>query len=330
MAEKNTKPYYPTKTRREYQRKYPKAHVILELEEKSLKLPASKWGKQHLIACRVLNQSGGKILPILKEFAPEPNGLENHKEWANIKPLIEGPPKEDLQYKSRLELEHEHGNLGTLWSTLAKIVAPREASDPKEYPQREGKSVRTEEFVSTEDMRILSSSPVEEASAGTSQNTSQQSFKLGSLHGSEVDEEEHVDRTRNEVLAVNLAGAFIRYVLNFCAEQNPATDALLEFQEEPCRRTDWVSKLRIDATDDGGIWVVEKREGKSPWTWKRRLALLEAKRAFQRIDNGNRPGLSDDNLAQYTCEALTECLGPSISDECVCPSPSIVIMEAIR
>jgi hypothetical protein len=304
--------------------------VILELEEKSLQLPASKWGKEHLIACRLLIQPGGKILPILKEFAPEPNDLENCKEWANIKPLIEGPLKGDLQYKSRLELEHEYGDLGTLWSMLAKIVAPREASDARDYPQRKEMPVRIEGFVSTRGMQISSSPPEEEDSAGTSQRQSQQSFELCSLHGSEVDEEEHVDRVRNEALAVNLAGAFIRYVLNFCAEQNPANNTLLEFREEPYRRAYWISKLRIDATDDGGIWVVKKRKGKSPWTWNRRLALLEAKRAFQRIDDDNRPGLSDDHLAQYTCETLTACLDPSVPDECVWPSPSIVIMEAIR
>ena len=45
-----TKPYYPTKTRQEYRRKHPNARVILELEEKSLQLPSSKWGKEHLIA----------------------------------------------------------------------------------------------------------------------------------------------------------------------------------------------------------------------------------------------------------------------------------------
>jgi hypothetical protein len=304
--------------------------VILELEEKSLQLPSSKWGKEHLIACRLLIQPGGKILPILKGLAPEPNDLKNHKEWANIKLLIEGPQKGDLQYKSRLELEQEYGNLGTLWSMLAKIVAPREASDAREYPQREGKPVRIEGFVSTRDMQISSSPSEEEASVGTSQRPSQQAFESSSVHGSEVDEEEHVDRIRNEVLAVNLAGAFIRYVLNFCADQNPANKTMLEFGEEPCHRVCFVSRLKIDATDDGGIWVVKKHKDKSPWVWNRRLALLEAKRAFKHIDDDNRPGLSDNYLAQYTCEALTACLDSSALDECVCPSPSIVIMEAIR
>jgi hypothetical protein len=104
---------------------------------------------------------------------------------------------------------------------------------------------------------------------------------------------------------------------NLYAEQNPANNTLLEFREEPCRRAYRVTKLRIDATDDGGIWVVGKSKVKAPWMWKRRLALLEAKRAFQHIDDDHRPGLSDDNLAQYTCETLTACLENSEEDEYV-------------
>ena len=35
------------------------------------------------------------------------------------------------------------------------------------------------------------------------------------------------------------------------------------------------------------------------------MALLEAKIAFQTIDDNDRPVLSGANLSQYTCEALT-------------------------
>jgi hypothetical protein len=82
-----------------------------------------------------------------------------------------------------------------------------------------------------------------------------QSFKPGPLHGSEVDEDERDDRTKSEVLTVNLAGAFIR------------------------------------------------------------LALLEAKKAFQHIDDNNQPVVSDTNWSQYTCEALTAFLDNPDQDE---------------
>jgi hypothetical protein len=39
---------------------------------------------------------------------------------------------------------------------------------------------------------------------------SQESFWLGTPHGGEVDEDEHDNRTKSEVLTVNLAVAFIR------------------------------------------------------------------------------------------------------------------------
>jgi hypothetical protein len=109
--------------------------------------PRRRKGEKYLTAHRLLIQPiSSKILPILKGFAPEPNDLENCKEWANIKPLIEGPLKGDLQHKSRLELEHEYGDLGTLWSVLTKIMAPREANNAREYQQRQEKPVQMEGF----------------------------------------------------------------------------------------------------------------------------------------------------------------------------------------
>jgi len=58
----------------------------------------------------------------------------------------------------------------------------------------------------------------------------------------------------------------------------------------------------------------------SPWVWESRLALLEAKRAFQRIDDNNRPVVSDANWSQYTCEALTAFLDNPDQDEYIYPS----------
>jgi hypothetical protein len=330
MTSQTPQPYYPTRSRDEYRRKYPNAGVILDLEQKFLRLPASRWGKEHIVACRLIQVAGGKILPILGDLAPEPSNLEHHEEWSNIKHLIDGPSKADFCYKSRWELERENGSLGTLWSTLAKCVAPLEAGNARERSQRKRQPIQREEFISSQHIQI-SSSPHEEAAlaalaaqrgSSTPPRSSQQSFELASLYGGEVDEDEHDDRTKSEVLSVNLAGAFIRYVLNFCAGQNPASKTMLEFREVPDRVRYDLPNLRIDATDDGGIWVVATRQqGKSPWVWKRRVALLEAKKAFQRIDDNNRPVVSDANLSQYTCEALTACLDNPDQNEYIYPFP---------
>jgi hypothetical protein len=315
MTSQTPQPYYPTRSPDEYRRKYPNAGVILDLEQKFLRLPASRWGKEHIVACRLIQVAGGKILPILEELAPEPSNLEHHEEWSNIKLLLDGPSKADFCYKSRWELERENGSLGTLWSTLAKCVAPLEADNARERSQRKRQPIQREEFISSQHIQISSSPPEEAALAGqrigssTPHRSSQQSFELASLCSGEVDEDEHNNRTKSEVLTVNLAGAFIRYVLNFCAGQNPANETMLEFREEPDRVCYDLPNLSIDATDDGGIWlVVTRQQGKYPWEWKRRLVLLEAKKAFQRIDDDNRPVVSDAHLSQYTCEALTACL----------------------
>lgn len=312
-----TKPYYPTRSVKEYEKEHRNNPVILELNEKSLGLSASKWGREHLIACRVIQRRGrGKILPILKAYAPKPNDLKYQAEWNNIQPLIDGPSKDDLRNKSRRELEREHPHLGTVWSALAKCLASRELDEPKQYPKWGGPRTQVET-----PPRIEPHFPDgREVDEGKSSQGS--SYRPGSSNGSELDEDKHDDRIKCETITVNLAGAFIRYVLNFCAVQDPAAKRMVEFREEQIRVIQEQGLLKIDATDDGGIWSVETREqGKSPWKWGKRLALLEAKRAFQRIDDDNRAVVPDANWAQYTCEALTSYLEYPDQKEYVYPSP---------
>ena len=293
----------------EYKHKYPNASVMLDLDQKSLGLSGSKWGTRHLIACRLIQKAGGKLLPVLEEFAPKPEDLKSHKEWRNIKPLINCP--RNLHLKSRLQLERESGSLGTLWSALAKLLVPKEDVDDNTRPQRVERRNYTE---SSPELSKSSSSPTESSpelsESSSSPTESQQSFDPNSSNCSEFGEDKHADRTKPEILTVNLAGAFIRYVLNFCAEQDPEKGILAEFREEPIRMTyNLNNHLKIDATDDGGIWSVgTKEKDNRPWIWRRRLALLEAKKAFQRIDINNRPEISDRQLSQYTCEALTACI----------------------
>ena len=369
MTRQTTKTYGPIRSWGGYRRKYPNAKVVLDLEENLLHLPASRWGTDHLIACRVIQTRGGKILPILRKFAPKPKELKDHVNWTNIEPLVNGLETEDLRHRSRWQLEREGGNLGTLWSALAKCAASvqgqapsrsshtfdqQQASDNEEppphtattqmppqsshqgspeaggsrtRPQRARRPPQREGFVSCQNFQIPSSPPEQAASesqrvgSSTPERSSQESFKPGSPHGGEVDEDEHDDRTKSEVQTVNLAGAFIRYVLNFCAEQKPENETMLEFRENPHRVRHGLHKLSLDATDDGGIWEVETETlGASPWVWTSRLVLLEAKKAFQRIDDNNRPVVSDAHWSQYTCEALTALLDNSDQDEYIDPS----------
>jgi hypothetical protein len=227
-----TKTYYRAKSPAEYRKKYRDAKVLLDLDQKFLSLSASNWGREHLIACRVIQKAGSNmILPILKDLAPKPRNLRDHKEWRNIKPLIEGLGREDLRHKSRLELERENGELGTLWSALAKCVASKEAGEAGEAgnagnagnarrnPPRERRQTQKHGFVSN-NHKQTSQSPLPESSSAIQQakrSSSQETYKTGSSNQGEVDEDDHTDRTKPEILTVNLAGAFIRYVLNFCA-----------------------------------------------------------------------------------------------------------------
>ena len=137
-----------------------------------------------------------------------------------------------------------------------------------------------------QNLQISSSPPEQAASEGqqvgssTPERSSQESFEPGSPHGSEVDEDEHDNRTKSEVLTVNLAGAFIRYVLNFCVEQNLENETMLESREDPYRMRYDLPKLKLDATDDGGIWVVDLSE----FSWvATRLCLPDMKDWAQEI-----------------------------------------------
>jgi hypothetical protein len=208
--------------------------------------------------------------------------------------------------------------LGTLWSALAKCLAPRhlasvERSDAKEPSKRDRWLVKKEGFIDSRYMQVSSSPPQpavpidQKANSDTPPRSFQQPFEPDSEGDSGVGEDEHKNRTKPEIITANLAGAFIRYVLNFCAEQNPVKGIMLEFQEEPYHIYDNLPGLDVSATDDGGIWVVATEEqGKLPWKCKERLVFLEAKRAFQRIGDDNKPIVSSSHLAQYTCEALTQ------------------------
>lgn len=243
MTNQTTKPYNPTSSLEEYQRKYPNARVILELEEKQKCLPASKWGKEHLIAYRLIQQTGGKILSILKEFAPKRNDLKNHNAWAHIKRLVDGPQKGHLEKKSRLELVQENNNLGTLWSTLAQCMLPRNPVQPRPLSTRKRQQTQRKDYVSSVNIEPSSSGREESALDQDVKSSWQQSSLVSSevsdctgfSYDGEVDEDEHNDRTESEVLTVNLAGAFIGYVLNYCSEQNPSNGILLEFREDPLR-----------------------------------------------------------------------------------------------
>jgi hypothetical protein len=319
----NRDTYYPTRSVEDYKHKYDNDRVTFELDEKSVRLSASKWGRKHLIACRVIQQLGGKLLPILEGYAPKPEALEDQPEWHHIQPLIDGLSKDDLRNKSRRELEREHPYLGTVWSSLAKCLASQEPDESKEYATRNGQQTQMETQSSFEP-HISHGREVDEdqrPKSSTPEHWSQQSYKSGSANGSELDEDIHCDSIKGETVTVNLAGAFISYVLNFCAVQDPATNWMIEFREEQIRISHDQAFMNIDATDDGGIWSVETNEhGKKPWKWGKRLAILEAKKAFEQIDIDNRAVVSDANWSQYTCEALTSFLQYPDQKEYVCPS----------
>jgi hypothetical protein len=295
MTDETTKVYYPVRSWAEYRQKYPKATVILELKENPR---ASKWGRAQLVAFRVIQRkAAGSILPVLKDFAPTPKDLEHHLNSAKIIPLIAGIPRDDLLFKSPLELKTENGRLGHLWFELWQCVQPpseQEDSQDQSMPERE----------------------------------SQEFFKPGSIHGSKIDKDKHDNRTKSNALIVNLARDFIDYVLIFCAEQDSEKQMVLEFLGNQHRVCYYLPELKLDATDDGGIWpMATERLGKSPWKCMRRLVPLDAKKAFQHIDIDGQPVVSDASWSQYICEALTALLENPGQAEYIYPSTPLSSLD---
>lgn len=319
MTRQTSSASYSPSSPDDYRRKYPHANVILNLDPELLVLSASKWGLEHLIVCRlIIQKSHCKILPILQKLAPNSKDLQDHEEKSNIQRLINGIDKEDLRCKAYPLIKKENGNLGALWSSLAQCLASSNISVTNKHSQRDTRSIMTKEQPSIE-YDPMSSSPSGGAESSTSSRLLQQSYQ-DSLSDDEVNEDKHDDRNKGEVVTVKLAEEFIGFGLDCCAGQDPASKTLCVFQAQPHRVHYELSFLRIDATDDGGIWVVRSHQpGKTVWRYMRRLVLLEAKRAFGDIDDGHQPTVSDAHLAQYTCEALSAFLEDQTQNEYVYP-----------
>lgn len=203
-----------------------------------------------------------------------------------------------------------------LWTALAECLASPEAGGlNRDKPRIRGQTKR-EGFVPSSQIQSSPSFPSMQSNEPRSSDSEDEStasqgssYHAGSSNGSEVDEDQHTDQTKSEVITVNLALAFIRYVLNFCAGQKPKAGSMVKFRGELIRERNTENALKFDATDDGSIWDVwTNMPGKVPWEWGKRLAILEAAKAFHHIDRENRAVVSDANWAQYTCEALTACL----------------------
>ncbi|CAG8386151.1 unnamed protein product [Penicillium salamii] len=200
-------------------------------------------------------------------------------------------------------------SLGQIWGAMAMFkgsekrrgrdasrVIPEE-SDSEAEPSPKRPRVRTERiapigFVDSGEMQVGSSSPAADGSQGTS------SVEF-------IDAESHRLLASPEDETLRLVSCVIRHILYFASPQDSADiPAVVEFRDAKTSLSARTPRLKrkIIAIDDGGLCLRLESRGIFE-VFKSRVAILEAKRQFQCLENGQ-PIISDNCFAQMTCEAL--------------------------
>lgn len=276
---------------------------------------ASEWGRDHLFACRVIRRdTQHNVLPFLAEYKC-PSDMKFSPE---IHAFLRGP---DQTYMSQSEhgLVRDSGygiSLAQIWAAMAITKSGKnfrkkspvdgfgDESDDEtgERAKRPRRKTLQEDFIDSSILQVGSSSPRAESSHETS--------SIGY-----IDMETHVSLASPEDETLRLASCVIRHILYFAPPQDSGNlQSVVEFRDAKRRLT--VStptlKRKIVATDDGGL-CRRLELGGAFKVDKERVAIVEAKRQFQCLENG-RPVISDNCFAQMTCEALVARLADPLAE----------------
>ncbi|KAG5926975.1 hypothetical protein E4U42_002753 [Claviceps africana] len=312
-------------------RKIPNQSVLLNLTKEERTSPASRWSRNHLAAYRLLLTGEKQILdifrqdhkeacpvcPLAKSFSEKnsssknpssknpssANSPENSSQKLDesiLKVFLDEFKLERLQETERELLQ---GPGGFFWLSLAQTCNTPQDSDsdsqePREYPQRERRTVNRQDYVDSNEVSSDSSFSAVDSS-GSDYNTSMQ----------EPDEDTNEKRrTIAEELSVQLATDFVRYSLQLCLEQ---PDDGMEFRARMDRRrsTANIAGVEVTCEDDRGIAFCKKHSEHGWQTIDHFVASFEAKRSTRGLDvddhtTRSSPVVTDDTLAQYLGEAV--------------------------
>jgi hypothetical protein len=265
---------------------------------------ASEWGRGHLFACRVIRRPTQRsVLPVLSKHT-RPSDSKSSSEIINF---VNGPP--DLRYmtESEHQLVRKFGygvSLGQTWAALAMFkngparrgkespVSDDDNGEGEDIAKRVRRNTLQEDYIDSGTMQVDSSSPREISS----QETSSAGY---------VDCESHMLLASPEDETLRLASCVIRHILYFGAPQDSVDlGTVVEFRDAKVRIAVQSPLLnrKMVAIDDGGLCLRKELNGRFELI-KNHVAILEGKRQFQCLEDG-RPVISDDCLAQMTCEAL--------------------------
>ncbi|KAL6884149.1 hypothetical protein HDV57DRAFT_493804 [Trichoderma longibrachiatum] len=242
---------------------------------------ASRWATGQLYACRVICPRPTRILTILtREFEAAKEKARRDGFGPVIQQLLGGPTEGPtaLSRMDEILIIHTYASngIGNIWASLAPLIERNRQPEGYTRPRRRPPSP-ARQASSTPGANVPSvSTPSSQASYPSS---------VGYV-------EEDLAPLLEEV-TVRFASEFLRCVLNHV--QRPTRGCPVHWRVQ--RTKHMVTDPKWTAIDDGGIQVVD-HNGRVY-----QVALLEAKRAFQPIQNG-RPSVSDALLAQTVAEAL--------------------------
>ncbi|PHH65749.1 hypothetical protein CDD81_1476 [Ophiocordyceps australis] len=271
--------YATTITTRSAFEKRKKAEQAKELRELNIKA-ANCWGRAELFGCL-----RGYEMPADSQLLPE------------MKAFIKGPSETDWDM-TIYELYHLYGQLGEVWSALAQFREDRQL--PEQTRTTRYRKVTTfSQYASSTSMQV-GSSPAE--------GDQEVSPEIKSSPGGEYVETRGVSSTFSEDETAHLAFCVVKYILYYGYPQKSFDIPVAVFRNKRIK-LQWEVQLSreqatLSATDDGGIrFIRPAAHGQMAKTWDH-FIILEAKRELTNFPGDPVDKITDEALAQMTCEAL--------------------------
>ncbi|KAM3536369.1 hypothetical protein ARSEF1564_010330, partial [Beauveria bassiana] len=226
--------------------------------------------------------------------------------------FIEGPELNHLAWSELALVRHYGHPLGQIWAALATFRGPPDrrpgtepavvgsgqdedrGDDDDQESSGRGKRIRRntqqEGFRDSSTMQVESSSPV---------SASNRSSSIGYIDPDSQAPWQPEDDTLHFIRCA------LRHVLYFAPAHTDA-DIVIEVRDAKLRLSaaTLLENRPLVAVDDGGLCLRQHIQGGAFQTRENRVMMLEAKSELQCIQNG-RPIVSDECLAQMTCQALT-------------------------
>ncbi|KAF5591544.1 uncharacterized protein FSUBG_10470 [Fusarium subglutinans] len=256
-----------------------------------LQASGSNWGRRQLLACRVIvTPTAHNVLPAYAEYT-QCDERSKLQEIQEIKDFLDGPDPALMHHSTHFLISEYGFSLGETWAALASVKRyprPRVISSNQGTPEvkRVRRNTALEGYISSAGFQISSSDPEERNSPSAGSDGS---------GGPSYTEPEPSPGLPAENSTVHLIARVFNHLLYYT--QPPKSSPVVDFRHNPQRMNSEMRGLKKQfvAIDDGGL-SLKLDEGPVA------VALLEAKRRLV-VDNG-RPKISDECLAQMTCEAI--------------------------